>query len=403
MSGFRQNGRLLVLLLSLCLAAPMLAADRVSPWLASRVLDVLTEAEADPRAALTELARLLERSRNDADRSFVLAERAALLIQQDDMATARAEMAALLAGQPPEFSPRLRNLYATTLLADEDFTGALEQLQHWAAHAEPVHPHGLFLMGYACIRLERYDDAVSALERTLSSGYRIRDPWVELLAVAYNHAGRPEAAVTLLEEAIARNPDRQRWWKQLAGIFMVQEQLEEGAAGLSVAQAIEPLSFSDQRRLARLYAHLGMPADGAALLQQAISERGERAEQAEPPEFEELMLLGELWMLARETDLAIATFADAQVLADQGEAALAIAQLHAQREEYAAARTALETAVSAYGEDAPPRAYYLLAVVQINLGELQAAAATVERLAGDAAYQARAESLSTYLEGARER
>ena len=400
MSGFWQNGRLLVLLLSLCLAAPLLAADRVSPWLASRVLDVLTEAEADPQAALTELARLLERSRNDVDRSFVLAERAALLIQLDDMTTARAEMAALLAGQPPEFSPRLRNLYATTLLADEDFTGALEQLQHWAAHAEPVHPHGLFLMGYACIRLERYDDAVSALERTLSSGYRIRDPWVELLAVAYNHAGRPEAAVALLEEAIARHPDRQRWWKQLAGIFMVQEQLAEGAAGLSVAQAIEPLSFSDQRRLARLYAHLGMPADGAVLLQQALAER---AEQAEPPEFEELMLLAELWMLARETDLAIATFADAQALADQGEAALAIAQLHAQREEYAAARTALETAVSAYGEDAPARAYYLLAVVQINLGELQAAATTVERLAGDEAYQARAESLSTYLDGARER
>jgi tetratricopeptide (TPR) repeat protein len=369
------------------------AAETVSPIMAQRVLDILTEAEADPEQALAELAELAGRSRSDLELAFVMTERAALLIQQDKLDVARAEMAEVLADREPDFAPRLRNLYATTLLAEEDYAGALTQLELWSTHSDNPHPHGLFLMGYACIRLERYEEAVAALERAVNSDYPTRDPWVELLAYAYTQVGRPEDAVSLLESLIAEHPERQRWWKQLGGILMLLEQMPEGTAGLAVAQTIEPLGYSDQRRLARLFAHLGMPADGAELLQTAIENREEAAG------FEELMLLAELWMLARETDRAIEVFTAAQELADQGEAALMIAQLHAQREEYESARDALEVSVAAYGETAPARAYYLLAVVQINLGNLQAAADAVDLLQTDEDYRDRAANLATYIDG----
>ena len=369
------------------------AAETVSPIMAQRVLDILTEAEADPEQALAELAELAGRSRSDLELAFVMTERAALLIQQDKLDVARAEMAEVLADREPDFAPRLRNLYATTLLAEEDYAGALTQLELWSTHSDNPHPHGLFLMGYACIRLERYEEAVAALERAVNSDYPTRDPWVELLAYAYTQVVRPEYAVSLLESLIAEHPERQRWWKQLGGILMLLEQMPEGTAGLAVAQTIEPLGYSDQRRLARLFAHLGMPADGAELLQTAIENREEAAG------FEELMLLAELWMLARETDRAIEVFTAAQELADQGEAALMIAQLHAQREEYESARDALEVSVAAYGETAPARAYYLLAVVQINLGNLQAAADAVDLLQTDEDYRDRAANLATYIDG----
>ncbi len=381
------------LLLLLPIAVTVHAANSVDPVLAKQVLDILTDAESDPEKALADLSRLVRRARNDLDRSFVMTERAALLIQQDQMDLARSEMAELLEGRDSDFAPRLRNLYATTLLAEEDYAGALEQLELWAAHSESPHPHGLFLMGYACIRLERFADAVVFLERAVRSDYPTRDPWVELLAFAYTQTEREEDAIVLLESLLAERPDRQRWWKQLGGILMLLDRLPEGTASLAVAQSLEPLTYSDQRRLARLFAHLGMPADGAALLGTAIEAR------EEAPDFEELMLLGELWMLARETDRAIEVFSEAQKLADQGEAALLIAQLYAQREEYQAARDALEVAVTAYGEAAPMRAYYLLAVIQINLGDLVAAAETVDRLEADEDYRDRAASLSTYIDG----
>ena len=76
-----------------------------------------------------------------------------------------------------------------------------------------------------------------------------------------------------------------------------------------------------------------------------------------------------------------------------------IAQLHAQREEYESARDALEVAVVAYGESTPSRAYYLLAVIQINLGNLSAASEAVSRLETDEDYQERAANLATYIDG----
>ncbi len=396
----RQSARWPVLLAALALAFTSLGqspdvagAESVSPMLAQQVLTILTEAEEDPEDALADLARLVERARTDRDLAFVMTERAALLIQQDQLDVARAEVAQVLTDRPPEFAPRLRNLYATTLLAEEDYQGAVAQLELWATHSETPHPHGLFLLGYACIRLERYDDAVLALERAVGSDYPTRDQWVELLAFAYTQVGRPEDAVGLLKSLIAERPERARWWKQLGGILMLLEQIPEGTAGLAVAQTLEPMSYADQRRLARLFAHIGMPADGAELLGAAIDGREEAAG------FEELMLLGELWMLARETDRAIEVFTAAQEVADQGEAALLIAQLHAQREEYASARDALELSVAAYGEATPPRAHYLLAVVQINLGDLRAAAAAVDLLLADEDYRDRAANLATFIDG----
>ena len=386
---------LFVAAMTLIPASALLAAQPPNPAIVQQVINALSKAESDPQGGLDDLARLLGRVRADRDKAFVMTERGALLIQQDQMPLARAEMAEVLEGQDPDFAPRLRNLYATTLLTAEEFEAALEQLQWWDAHTENPHPHGLFLIGYACIRLERFEDAVHALERAVQSDYPTRDPWVELLAYAYTQMDRPEEAVTLLEGLLAEHPDRQRWWKQLAGILMLLDDLPEGTASMAVAQAVEPLSDADLRRLARLFAHLGMPADGAALLTAAMEAR------TEPQDYEALMLLGELWMLARETDRAIEIYTSAQQLADQGEAALIIGQLHAQREEYELARTALEVSVAAYGEGAPARAYYLLAVVQINLGELAEAADTIERLQADEEYRDRAASLTTYIRGVR--
>ena len=125
--AFRRHVRMLLFALLAGFSGVTHAAEKLSPILVQQVLDILTESESDPEEALTDLGQLVERTRSDAERAFVLTERAALLIQQDRMEVARAEMANLLADQPPEFAPRLRNLYATTLLAQEDYAAALAQ------------------------------------------------------------------------------------------------------------------------------------------------------------------------------------------------------------------------------------------------------------------------------------
>ncbi|MEM8767249.1 MAG: tetratricopeptide repeat protein, partial [Pseudomonadota bacterium] len=298
-SVLRCPARALLLLALLC-PAPTWAAQAMRPELAARVLDALGKAETDPEAALKQLENLVRATRSDEELTHVVGERIGLLLAEDQMATARAELEDLLRDEAPDFSPPLRLLYATLLLTEENYSAALVQLDHWETYAEAPHPQGYFLIGYSYVRLERFDAAVPPLEQAIHSEDGPRDPWLELLAYAYTKSGRPEDALTLIERLIAEHPERARWWKQLAGILMLLERLPEGTAALAITEQIEPLTTRDRKRLARLFAHLGMPADGAELLNLAYTER------SAAPDFEELMLLGELWMLARETERAIA-------------------------------------------------------------------------------------------------
>jgi tetratricopeptide (TPR) repeat protein len=383
--------RLAMVAMVVALLGSTALADSVSPEVAQQVLRLLEEAEKNPERTLARLSGLASRVYSDADLAFVMTERSALLVQRGEFDVARAEMATALADRPAEFAPRLRNLYATTLLADQQYGEAVVQMEHWLAHTESPHPGGLFLMGYAYVQLEQFEEAVWVLEQAVSSDYPTRDQWVELLGYAYTRAGRTDEAIRLLEGLIARYPGRARWWQQLAGVYMLMDEVGTGTASLAVSSYIQALPYADARRLARLFAHLGLPADGAVILENAM------AVAAEAPGFEDQMLLGELWMLAREFELAVAAFEVAQTRAGHGEPAMMIGQLYVQREEYQQARQALLTSVRAYGEDAPPQAYYLLAVVEINLGNLEAAERVVGQLAAYDDYRRQSENLSSYI------
>ena len=78
--------------------------------------------------------------------------------------------------------------------------------------------------------------------------------WLEVLAYAYIRTERTAEAVDLLETLIARRPGEARWWRQLASIYLLIEDMQGGAAGLAVAaELVKDGDFADARRLARLF------------------------------------------------------------------------------------------------------------------------------------------------------
>jgi predicted Zn-dependent protease len=401
--GFRRGGRLrglapcCLLCCALALNAGTAAAaqgvGQVSPEVARLVLQWLEEAERNPDRSLERLEGLAARvMRSEADFAFVTAERASLLIARDRVEEARAELARALEGRPPDFAPRVRNLYGTTLLAAGRNAEALVELERWRQAADEPHPGGLFLLGFAYVQAERFEEGAAVLETIVGAeGLEPRDQWIEVLAYAYARAGRETAALGLLEGLIAKRPERARWWRQLAGLYMLLEDLQAGTASLALSGVFESLSLADARRLARLLAHLGIPDQGATLLSEAL------AAGPTPVAYEDQMLLGELWLLARESTRAAAAYEAAQPLAPGGEPALMLGRLHASRENFESARAALEDAIRAYGEATPPEVYQLLAITQINLGNLAAAQTAVERLAGFEEFSEQSRRLGAYI------
>ncbi|MDH3643496.1 MAG: tetratricopeptide repeat protein [Gammaproteobacteria bacterium] len=385
-----------VLLLGLVFdPTPVQAAQQqaLSPQLAERLNRILKRADEDAAWTLQQLADLARRRRNDPqDLRFILRQRGALLMQEDQLDTAANELTEALDQHGVDYAPELRFLLGQILLLMDDAESALVHLNIWAEHAQPPDPAGLFLMGYSYVRLERFEAAADVLERAIATASTPRAQWIEILAYAYTRLDRTGQALQLLEDLITRHPQEARWWRQLASIYLLIEDVPRGAAGLAVAAEIEALSFADSRNLAQLFAHLNMPADGAYLLNAALQQRDEASSH------DELMLLAELWILAREFDAAVDVLGQAAEVGEDGEALLMLGHLYLQRENYPRASISLNAAISAYGEQTPPQAFYLLAVVAINLEDFDAAQRALVRLDDDAKFAPRAARLQRYLQ-----
>jgi tetratricopeptide (TPR) repeat protein len=387
----------LLLALVLCASLPLAdAAERLSPRLSQRLFVIMERAVEDPQTALGDLRELLEsRSMSPTEKGFIAYEIAGLLIQLDQVDTAVGELQDILDAGVITFIPRLRRLFAQLLLMDNRPELALEQMEIWAGEVEDPMPTELILMGYTYLQLERFADATVYLERSIAESEAPPPQWTELLAYAYTRTGRTGEAVSLLESLIATQPDQTRWWRQLASLYLLIEDIPKGTAGLVVAAQIEELTFQDSRRLAGLFTTLGMPADAATLFSAAIDVQ--RARDPQAIGFEDHMLLGEMWMLARELELAVQSFATAANLKPDSEPYLKTAQLYLQWERYTEARAALQEAVRIAGESAPAQVLYLLAITEINLGNLESASQAIARLQNDPEYAERAERLDRFV------
>jgi tetratricopeptide (TPR) repeat protein len=391
------NRLILLIMLCCCGSSPLEAAagnadgQAMSPELAARLTRIMERSSDDPNRALAELKELAERRRGSKDQRFIVAQRAALLVQEDRLETAREELQSTLAGQPPEYAPELQLRLGQVVLMQDDIDGALAHLLAWSRYAEDPEPAGVFLLGYTYLRREQFAEAVIELEKARAGATKPPAAWLEILAYAYTRVGRTAEAVDLLETLVARRPGEARWWRQLASIYLLIEDMQGGAAGLAVAARLEDLSFADARRLARLFGYIGMPVDGAELLQATLSD------QQVESSFDDQMLLAEMWILARDFDAALDALRNAARNARDGEPYVLMAQLFLQREQYPESRIALRDALAAYGEQAPSQIYYLLAITELNLDELEAAEAAITALESDPEFARRARNLRRSL------
>jgi len=375
------------------------AADAaISESLMRRVANAVELADTDPQAAIADLQTLLQRQRQAMAKAYVVQQKAALHIREDEISQARDELAAVLAGQPAKFADPLRLMLGQTYLMLDEFEPALAELETWLSVQQDPDPNGLFLLGFAHLRAEQLDQAIARLEQAMDTVQEVpRNHWIELLAYAYAKADRPRDAQQQIARLIERDPSQARWWRQLASMFLLMEQTSRGTAAAWVAELIVPDSRATTVRLARFMAHVGIPAEGATLLQAAFQD-------AEPSvSLEHQLLLAEMWVLAREFDQAIAAFQRAeQIDPNDGKAAWIMGQMYLHWERYPEAAQTLARAALLFGEDAPAQVHYLLAIAHINLRDFDAARAALRLLADDAVYAERGAALRRYIENVTE-
>ena len=398
----RSTKRVCTFLVGLCasvlLADIAAAAEQLDPQLAQALQRVLRETEEDSEKALASLGRLLRSYRRRPHQQvYIMEQRAGLLFQSEQFETAREELADLLRDQPPDYAPVLQLNHAKALLLLDRPDDARVVLEQWREHTQVLTGGGLFLLGYAYVRLELFEQAITALEVAMENTSTPFEAWTELLAFAYARAGRSEKAIELLEGLISLNPAKASWWRHLGVVYQNIDDAPKGSAVYSVIEQLGALTMAETRNLAGMMGYLGMPYDGAKLLAARLEAPHDPSSGAVKARYGHLIMLAKLWMSAREFEKATVVLQRASALAEDGEPWVLIGQLKLHWEQYADAFDAFKQAIRAYREEVPPRVFYLAAIAAMNLDEPEEARLALMQIEDDESYGALAERLMRQL------
>jgi len=214
----------------------------------------------------------------------------------------------------------------------------------------------LVLRGNALYRLERYDDAIAALEPLVKGNPEARSDWTQLLMASYAESGRASDAMALAEQVASQTPGDKRAQLNLASVYLQGDDHPKAIAvyeGLrSAGQLTEEAEY---RNLSALY----LNSEGGE--PKAISVINEGLEKGVlKPDHKTYAQLAQAYYFSDQQGEAIKAYQKAAPLDDTGATYLNLAKVLAAEGRSAESKDAAQKAIDK-GLDDPAEARKLLA------------------------------------------
>ncbi|GAB6057558.1 tetratricopeptide repeat protein [Desulfonatronum parangueonense] len=173
---------------------------------------------------------------------------------------------------------------------------AVSRIETWMKQAGPLVPEQRVRVAWIYYGAQRYKAAIEHLEVAIRETGAPEIAWIEMLVAALHHDEQYQALTRWLPRLIARNPQDNRPWLQLAGAYLQLNEQRRAAGVLSAGHYQGVFKTSeDVVRLAQMYVQAGVPHKAGRLLEQAM-ESGRV-----PSSVEHQELLANAWLHARET------------------------------------------------------------------------------------------------------
>lgn len=264
-------------------------------------------------------------------------------------------------------------------LSEEKYDEALAMLQRWQTESRSTRPDAAALKGNALYRMERYDEAIAALDEAIAIAGDKPDPTLfELKMASYYEKEDYAGAAKALEELIRLRPGEIKHQINLAQMYIEMGQNDRALGILEKARASGQLKEAEHwRQYYQLLSYADKPAEAAATIKQGIESGALKADK------DTLRALGDNYYMAEQIDQAIEAYGKAaEQSPSDGNADQQRGHLLVERERYAEAREALNRALQKGNLTDEGTAYLLLGECEQELGNIAAARAAFQKATG---------------------
>lgn len=231
----------------------LVASSRIGP----RINKVsAAQQEGDLAAAEAAAADILGNERANAYERAITLRLVADLLLDTDMERAKdyLRQALELDGLANNEHYNTMLLLAQLDLQEDDYAGALTWLDRIIAETSTDKADVHVLRGNALYRMERYEEAIAALEPIVKGNAEARSDWTQLLMASYAESGRAAEAAALAEQIAARTPDDKRAQLNLANVYLQSDEYAKAIAVYERLRAAGKLDEDrDYRNLSALY------------------------------------------------------------------------------------------------------------------------------------------------------
>lgn len=244
---------------------------------------------------------------------------------------------------------------AQMYVQSEKYTEALTWLDRWQKEtgSQPT-ADTLALKGNIYYRLDRYQDAISAMKEAIAKSDAPNESWNQILMASYFELDQYDEAAALVQQQLAKNPNDFKLMKQLATIYVNGDKYPQAIEVLSKAKAQGLITTQDDYlQLAKLYANADKPKDAADTLKDGL------AKGVVKPSLEVYRLLGDVCSQYDDNACAIDSYTKASPLATDGNVDYQLGYFLYYDNRPADAKEALTRAISKGGLRQEGEAYVL--------------------------------------------
>lgn len=209
-----------------------------------------------------------------------------------------------------DYFPMLYAL-AQMYVADEDYTQALAALDQWMQQSGKASADAYALKGNVLYRLEKYQDAVTAIQKAKSLSAQPNPNWDQILIASYFAMDKYDEAAKVAEAALAKDPNNTKLLMNVVQIYMNAQEYDKALPLLERARANGQITDeTTYLNMAKLYynaAVSGQDSHTNALKAAQVVEDG-MAKGVIQPSKDTYKLMGDAYLLAGETAKANAAY-----------------------------------------------------------------------------------------------